>query len=116
MNTHSVNESQSKLVLRAGLQRYMEDCSIEVPYRIIDIYARSDAQAISSALQEWSFSKQIKIVKATAECAPDDICIVLLRYLDAAPPFQGFVAGVRRQVERCLYLTPEERHLSYADA
>lgn len=81
----------NKNVLRAGLNRMLEDGYKQIRAKHLYTYSKHDEETILSALDDWEKKNMLRILKPYKECLPDEYCIELLRFLDEKSPIRGYM-------------------------
>lgn len=82
---------EKKTILRAGLNRMLEDGYKKINASHLYIYSKHDSQVIEESIKEWSERGILKILKPYHECAPDDCCVEMLRFIDQKSPIKGYM-------------------------
>ena len=75
--------------MRAGIRRYVEDVDVEIPARFILAFGNHDTQKIQNILDHWAQEQQIQIIQPISTCSPNEVCILVLKYIDSDPPVKG---------------------------
>ena len=82
---------QNKNVLRAGINRMLEDGYKKIKAKHLSTYSLQDVDTIICSLEDWKEKKMLNILKPYKDCHPDEYCIELLRFLDEKSPIKGYM-------------------------
>jgi hypothetical protein len=82
---------QNKRELKAGIHRYIEDVTIEVPRRFLESFCNHDVATLNEALAEWESKGYLEILKPVELCMQEEKCIRVNHYIDMKSPIPGFL-------------------------
>lgn len=69
----------------------LEDGYKKIEAKHLLVYSKNDSAVVTDSIQDWSQRGILKILKSYSECAPDDYCIEMLKFIDQKSPIKGYM-------------------------
>jgi len=83
--------AQNRLELKAGIHRYIEDVSRQIPLKFLKSFSNHDLETMFGSVREWESKGFLRIIRDPETSDDNDICIELRHYIEQDSPLHGFL-------------------------